>query len=607
MKLRSKLFLAQVPLGIALIMLCIFTAATLRSIITNANVDVNNESITDIHEMEHVLEEVKDQAMFVVFSHGTADTKKFELLRASFDRHLAEQEHNAQETQERALIQKIAENWKSYQQALEKIFQDSSSPTIAQRFINDETLFKSLREKVSALFSGHQTAIYNKSSDISRHAQSRLSLTLWGSVLALLCGAIATSIFTRKALYPLSKLGVAVQQLSQGNLEIRAPMIGKDEISQLAQQINQLAERLLEYRKSSLGDLLQAQQASQAAIDSLNDPVLILGANGQILNVNRSAENTLEIFSSDSPDPLKSLGPLMSSVLLRVCNHVLGGKGPYIPGGLEEAVQLRLIDGEHYFLPRANPIYDDKGIISGATIVLQDVTQLHRFDQLKSNLIATLAKELRTPLISLRLALHICLEETAGSLTEKQLELLQGAREDGEQLQSIVEELLELSHLESGRIELDITLLSTKHLVDALVDSHQQLADQYHMEIIIQNEVPSTELSIDKEKVKSVFSALLEYMIQQTKSPLFVKVYQDIKNHELTYFELQSPACSEFAEPIEEFLEKPTHRNGAAHQTENFLTAKQLIRAHGGDIGVMTTQGCSLWFTLPSSGNNNSA
>ncbi len=110
--------------------------------------------------------------------------------------------------------------------------------------------------------------------------------------------------------------------------------------------------------------------------------------------------------------------------------------------------------GDRYFLPRATPVYESRGVIVGATVLLQDVTRLRRFEELKNDVVATIAHEFRTPLTSLRMAVHLCTEQVAGPLTEKQAELLHAAREDCDRLQAMVDDLLDMSRIESGRVEL---------------------------------------------------------------------------------------------------------------------------------------------------------
>ena len=101
--------------------------------------------------------------------------------------------------------------------------------------------------------------------------------------------------------------------------------------------------------------------------------------------------------------------------------------------------------GDRYFLPRGTPVYETRGVIVGATVILQDVTRLRRFEELKNDLVATVAHEFRTPLTSLRMAVHLCTEQVAGPLTDKQAELLHAAREDCDRLQGMVDDLLDLS------------------------------------------------------------------------------------------------------------------------------------------------------------------
>src|SRR5205085_12672849 len=97
-----------------------------------------------------------------------------------------------------------------------------------------------------------------------------------------------------------------------------------------------------------------------------------------------------------------------------VRDHVLSGRGAYVPRGFEEAVRMPAAPEDRWLLPRARPIYGEDGGVVGVTVVLQDVTRLRRFDELKNDLVATVAHEFRTPLTSLHMAIHLCVEERAG-------------------------------------------------------------------------------------------------------------------------------------------------------------------------------------------------
>ena len=98
---------------------------------------------------------------------------------------------------------------------------------------------------------------------------------------------------TRRLLQPLSALSEATRKIGEGNFDTRAHVRGNDELAQLARDFNAMAGRLAEYRKSSLGELLQAHLSMQAAIDSLPDPVVIFSVAGDLQNVNHAAETLL--------------------------------------------------------------------------------------------------------------------------------------------------------------------------------------------------------------------------------------------------------------------------------------------------------------------------
>src|SRR2546428_6905746 len=135
-----------------------------------------------------------------------------------------------------------------------------------------------------------------------------------------------------------------------------------------------------------------AHQASQAAIDSLPDPILVVGADGTLLNVNEGAERGLQIQAGERP--LARIDPELRDAIEKVRAHVVAGRGPYLPRGLEEALRVR----DRRMLPRATPLYSEEGAGAGATIVLQDAARRGRFDELKNELVATVAHEVRTPL-----------------------------------------------------------------------------------------------------------------------------------------------------------------------------------------------------------------
>ena len=136
-------------------------------------------------------------------------------------------------------------------------------------------------------------------------------------------------------------VAATVRRFGEGDLRARADVRGEDEIAAVAAEVNRMAERLEQYRASSLGELLQAQQGAQAAIDGLPDPVVLLDASGHVQGANTAATRLLGVDPERSGEEAYArTEPGVRAVIDRLRVHVLGGKGPYVPTGFEEALRV---------------------------------------------------------------------------------------------------------------------------------------------------------------------------------------------------------------------------------------------------------------------------
>jgi signal transduction histidine kinase len=355
-----------------------------------------------------------------------------------------------------------------------------------------------------------------------------------------------------------------------------------------------MADRLREYRNSSLGELLQAQQASQAAIDSLPDPVLVLAVDGKVLNVNQAAETLLRI--APGREPLAGLPPPLRDAVDKVRAHVAAGKGAWAPRGLEEAIRD---DAGRSLLPRATPLYSEQGSVSGVTIVLQDVTRLQRFDELKNDLVATVAHEFRTPLTSMRMAVHILLEGMVGQLNERQLDLVFAAREDCERLQGIVEDLLDLSRIQAGKVEVSLTPLPAKTLLEAAVQRQADAARAAGVRIEQRLVEPVLPVEADPERIALVFDNLMGNALRYATGRIEVAA---LPLHDRVRFEVADDGPGIPQEYQERIFEKFFRMPGAKGEGIGLglYISREIVAAHGGEMGVESSPGAGsrFWFTL---------
>jgi signal transduction histidine kinase len=423
------------------------------------------------------------------------------------------------------------------------------------------------------------------------------------AVSTFLIGVLGTSSLTSRLLRPLLALSDAVRRLGEGDVEARALVIGHDEIADLAREFNTMAARLAQYRRSSLGELLQAQQSSQAAIDSLPDPVVIFDGNGQLLSANRAAGELFGILLEVSVgDPLQKAPQQIREAIEHVRSYVLGGKGAYSPRGFDDAVRVMSPQGERCYLPRGSPVYAEEGGISGAAVVLQDVTRLLFFDQFKTDVVATVAHEFRTPLTSLRMAIHLCLEGAAGELTEKQKDLLQAAREDCERLQDIVDDLLDASRIQAGRLDLNLAPVKAEELLQTAREM-QNDADAKHIDLQIVDETSEgDEMLVDLDRLKLVLSNLVQNAIRYTPEGGTVTVSARTLDTKIRVDVMDTGAGipEEYHQRIfEKYFQVPGMPSGGAGL--GLYISREVVVAHGGDMGVESKpgHGSTFWFTVP--------
>src|SRR5262249_37800321 len=167
-------------------------------------------------------------------------------------------------------------------------------------------------------------------------------------------------------------------------------------------------------------------------------------------------------------------------------------------------------------LPRILPIAGPEGDTLGAAVLLQDVTRFRLLDQVKSDLVATVSHELKTPLTSIRLVLHLLLEETIGPLTPKQAELLLDARDNGERLLAVGNNLLDLARLETGRAALALQPERPAELVHAAVEPFLPRAVDKGVEVDVQLAPDLPEIAADAQRLQHALGNLLDNALAYT-------------------------------------------------------------------------------------------
>jgi signal transduction histidine kinase len=405
----------------------------------------------------------------------------------------------------------------------------------------------------------------------------------------------------RAILKPIQTLTAVSKELGDGKLDQIVPVQSKDELGELADAFNKLATKLRAYRQVTTDQILQARQMTEITFSAFPDPILALSLDGKINFANSAAGKLLQKLEAREGLPATTVG--IPAAIQEEVDHVLHGAPDSVPTSFEGAVPVRIDGHEAFLLPRIIGMRDESGNLFGAAVVLQDITRFRLMDQVKTNLVSTVSHELRTPLTSIRMGLHLLLEEKIGPLNAKQLELLLAAREDAERLLRMINDLLDLARFEAGQVRQRLEVVSPKAVVENLLPDLQLLveADDAHLTTDIAPDL--AEISVDTRQIGHVFSNLVSNAARFSKPGDEVKLSVKAVGNAVRFSVIDhGPGIPKEFQPrvFDRFFRIPGN-NQVAGVGLGLAIAKEIVASHGGVIGLHSVpgEGSEFYFDLP--------
>jgi len=414
-----------------------------------------------------------------------------------------------------------------------------------------------------------------------------------GLAAALIAGVglIFTRSLVRTILRPIADLTASVVAISKGDLDQVLAPPAQEELGRLAAAFNAMAKSLRAFKKSSLGDLIQAREAAQAAIDSIADPVLVFDAGKRVTIRNCAAKERL------------TEGELPVEIVAAV-ERVIREGASFAPQEYERAIRLGGGDGERIFLPRAMPMRDDSGDLVGATLLLQDVTRWKRLDELKSDVVATVAHEIRTPLTALRMNTHLLLEEAAGPITPKQQELLTASREDCERLALLASSILDVARIEAGALHMRRRPVAPLEVAGAALEPFREAAQAKRVDLSLDVPADLPLIHADPDRLRLVFANLVSNALRYTPAEGKITV-SAARAGERVRFEVADTGVGIAPEHMGRIFQK-YYRAGAVGEAPEssggaglgLSIAREIVLAHEGEIGVESEPGSGARFAF---------
>jgi signal transduction histidine kinase len=520
LSLRRRIILTLLPLLVLLAVLG--TAGVLLLYRLGGSIDAilreNYDSISAMENLKEALERIDSSFQFSLAGQDVQARKQYAKNWTAFLDALHFEQNNITVPGEGELVQRLTSLTDRYRRQGDDFYKRRGTK---QDYFGSNGLletFGQIKDTANDILRLNRANMETTNKEAQRTASD--SLVWFGVALA---GAVAIAGFSawrtiRTILQPIQAVTQAALGISAGNLDQLVPYLSSDELGQLAEAFNSMARHMRAFRLSHSAQLLRAQRTSQATIDSFPDPVMVLDSEGGVEMANPAARRLLGVVPRSMGDGKAAATSWLPPAPLRQpVGDALHGQRDYLPEGFDRAVLLGASGQERAFLPRIMTIRDPYGNLLGAAVLLQDVTRLRLLDQVKSNLVATASHELKTPLTSVRLALHLLLEEAVGPLTAKQTELLLDARDNSERLLAMVNNLLNLARLEQGWRQLEVCPEAPADLLEAAAEAIRPRASDKGVEVtvLVPPELPM--VSVDAARLGNALGNLLDNALTYTE------------------------------------------------------------------------------------------
>lgn len=451
---------------------------------------------------------------------------------------------------------------------------------------NYDSLQLLIRRDISGIMQVNLQAIDKKNQAAQKSAESAKTIITIILTVCILIGFTFIFNFPQLVASPIVKLTEAIKAIANKNYSERIHLNRKDEFGDLANAFNSMAERLDEYEHSNLSKILFEKRRAETVINSLKDASIGIDNKGTVLFANQQALQLLNLKEHDivslKQDDVKKRNDLFRFLINEQNN---------IPFKI-------VVDGkENYFTKEIVELSHDNQK-TGQVIVLKNITPFKELDVAKTNFIATVSHELKTPLASSDFSLKLLEDERVGSLTAEQKELVQNLKDDNKRLLRILSELLDMSQVESGKIQLNLQDIQPSALLNKAVESVQNVAKEKNITIKKELSGNLPAIKADPDKTVWVLNNFLTNAIRYSSldSAVITRILKKDNSIQFTVQDFGKGVAPEYKDKIfDRYFRVPGTKEGTGL---GLAICKEFIEAQGGKIWIESDLGSGSRFSF---------
>ncbi|GAA4132244.1 ATP-binding protein [Flavobacterium chungbukense] len=464
----------------------------------------------------------------------------------------------------------------------------------------NEAIKAQIRQDIFAIMKLNLDAIKQKS-DIAKLTAENANL--WIAIVGSLCFLIAFNLLVNlpnNIANPIKELTLSIKEIANKNYSERVHFTSHSEFGDLAKSFNTMAQKLQEYNDSNLYKLFFEKKRLETLINNMNDPIIGLDNEGIVLFANDEALKIIGLKLEDvigkSASTLALSNDLIRSLILKDESDSLKkqplkiyahGKESYFE---KEILNITII-----------PTGEEKEINIGDVIILRNITLFKELDFAKTNFIATVSHELKTPIASIKLSLQLLENNKTGEMNDDQKQLVESIKDDSQRLLKITGELLNLSQLETGNIQLNMEKSNPHQIVNYAVEAVKVQADQKQIKLLIDADENLQDVKADSEKTGWVLINYLSNAIRYSseKSTIIIKLKKEKNQIVFQVIDTGKGIDTRYKDRVfDKYFQVPGSQKSGTGL--GLAISKEFIEAQNGSVGVESNLGLgsTFWFSL---------
>ncbi|KGX85954.1 ATP-binding protein [Pontibacillus litoralis] len=433
--------------------------------------------------------------------------------------------------------------------------------------------------------------VYQSLKFVEQTAEKTANIIMLGAGIAIVLTTIFAFFLSTRITSPLIKMREVAIELARGEFNTKVPILTHDEIGELAMAFNRMGRQL----KFHINALNQEKEQLFSILSSMADGVITLNRKGEMLIMNPPAKGFVDAWYFENEVSDNELPKRLPEPLQGVLQEVVT---------LEKEVLKEITVQGRTWVVLVTPLYD-KSYVRGAVAVLRDMTEERRLDKLREDFITNVSHELRTPISMLQGYSEAIVDDIAET-TEEKNELAQIIYDESLRMGRLVNELLDLAHMEVGKIQLNKEATPLKEFIDRVVRKFHGIAKDYDVELEIDmgNMEEEVCVHIDPDRMEQVLTNLIDNAIRHTQEDTKIKVsLSQTETNVMINIEDQGYGIPEEDLPFifERFYKADKSRQRKQRHSGTGIglsIAKNIIEAHRGSITVYSKEGDGTTFTV---------